>query len=784
MADAVAPADPAAAAPEEPRTWSSIIFGILKQAMMFYFISTMLGKFGGGGQQKTNSTAAANLKAFPPSVNLFPAGQLFDLYMYLDESEFQFNNFDNGNLFAKKMRLKYGDWTSGPNKDGSYVFEKTFPTPEILLKNQSYYLHAFIVKTGQSPNPSDKNYIRREVVYGSYMLNKYKKKHYKKTANLLTGVSEQSNEDLAKAEIMKFEVSSRDEKCYLSSILSIQILNFWHPNISINIVDDHTNWHKGGVPPPLDKDLKFAPNGEFYHPILFFNNYWNLGADYMPINETVKELKLSVTFYPLSLFKYQMYASQNVSSQIAGDNENLLYFQMRSQWSDILQTEKEDDDSIKVALLETNPILLGITIVVSMLHTVLELLAFKNDIQFWKSRKDLVGLSVRSVLFNIFQSLIVFLYICDNETNFVVKMSVGIGLLIECWKIPKVLNVEVDRENLILGVLPRLKFSDKGSYVESDTKVYDQMAFRYLSWVLFPLLVGYAIYSIIYVEQRGWYSWVLNMLYGYLLMFGFITMTPQDYERRLRSNYHDHQKDPFCFEISSGQSRISFLKSWESERNPGPSLIILENLSKSQVDSESLRISEALVTSRKLPEILARQENLNIRFSGRLNSFKKLIRNTGIEKSGFRNPESGDLSVWMSDTQHSSDSDLQKVLFINYKLKSVAHLPWRMLTYKFINTFIDDLFAFVIKMPTLYRIGCFRDDIIFLVSFTRSLISRQTIIFQIYLYQRWIYRVDPTRMNEYGTSGEHEHGVPPPVEGSTDNENAETPAIEESKKDK
>jgi hypothetical protein len=30
-------------------------------------------------------------------------------------------------------------------------------------------------------------------------------------------------------------------------------------------------------------------------------------------------------------------------------------------------------------------------------------------------------------------------------------------------------------------------------------------------------------------------------------------------------------------------------------------------------------------------------------------------------------------------------------LFINYKLKSVAHLPWRMMTYKALNTFIDDI---------------------------------------------------------------------------------------------
>ncbi|EGT43321.1 hypothetical protein CAEBREN_17856 [Caenorhabditis brenneri] len=57
------------------------------------------------------------------------------------------------------------------------------------------------------------------------------------------------------------------------------------------------------------------------------------------------------------------------------------------------------------------------------------------------------------------------------------------------------------------------------------------------------------------------------------------------------------------------------------------------------------------------------------------------------------------------------------------------------------------LVRFVIKMPTLYRIGCFRDDIIFLI----------------YLYQRWVYRVDTTRMNEYGTSGEREHGVPRPL---------------------
>ena len=100
-------------------------------------------------------------------------------------------------------------------------------------------------------------------------------------------------------------------------------------------------------------------------------------------------------------------------------------------------------------------------------------------------------------------------------------------------------------------------------------------------------------------------------------------------------------------------------------------------------------------------------------------------------------------------------------LFINYKLKSVAHLPWRMMTYKALNTFIDDIFAFVIKMPTMYRIGCFRDGNLLLVnielqclSLIKKFVSIVDIIFFIYLYQRWIYKIDKKRVNEFGTSSE------------------------------
>ncbi|KAF2865566.1 cleft lip and palate transmembrane protein 1-domain-containing protein [Massariosphaeria phaeospora] len=79
-------------------------------------------------------------------------------------------------------------------------------------------------------------------------------------------------------------------------------------------------------------------------------------------------------------------------------------------------------------------------------------------------------------------------------------------------------------------------------------------------------------------------------------------------------------------------------------------------------------------------------------------------------------------------------------LYINYRLKSVAHMAGRAMTYKFLNTFIDDLFAFTIKMPTLHRLATLRDDIIFFV----------------YLYQTYMYKVDYTRVNEFGQGGDDE----------------------------
>ena len=52
---------------------------------------------------------------------------------------------------------------------------------------------------------------------------------------------------------------------------------------------------------------------------------------------------------------------------------------------------------------------------IGLLHVIFDLLAFRNDIGFWKGRESMAGLSSRSVLFNAGMSLVVYLYLLDAE---------------------------------------------------------------------------------------------------------------------------------------------------------------------------------------------------------------------------------------------------------------------------------------------------------------------------------------------------------------------------------
>ena len=319
------------------------------------------------------------------------------------------------------------------------------------------------------------------------------------------------------------------------------------------------------------------------------NDFWSLSSSLIELNGTTTVVPLHLTFAPTSLWKFSL---QN---------------QMDATWS--AQTEwgthqEGESDMLKKLLLDSNPWLLGITALVSLLHMVFEFLAFSNDVSFWRNTKSMEGLSLRTLGMNVFFQVVILLYLWDNDTSWMILMSSLVGLGIECWKLSKAIAVGVTWPEGS-GLLPTIQWETKDdAYVRSKTKEYDDMAMSHLGVIMFPVVFGYATYSLLYDTHKSWFSWVITSLTGMVYAFGFILLTPQ--------------------------------------------------------------------------------------------------------------------------------------LFINYRLKSVAHLPWKALTYRFFNTIVDDLFAFVVEMPTMHRLSVFRDDIVFLI----------------YLYQRWIYRVDPTRANIYGASGE------------------------------
>ena len=37
---------------------------------------------------------------------------------------------------------------------------------------------------------------------------------------------------------------------------------------------------------------------------------------------------------------------------------------------------------------------------------------------------------------------------------------------------------------------------------------------------MYPLLVGYAIYSVVYEEHKSWYSYIVGTLVGFVYAFG------------------------------------------------------------------------------------------------------------------------------------------------------------------------------------------------------------------------------------------------------------------------
>ncbi|OAA36307.1 Cleft lip and palate transmembrane protein 1 [Metarhizium rileyi] len=503
-----------------------------------------------------------------PSFNPTPISETAAEYVVLQEKNFQMSN----------------------NSEKRTVDTK-FTVPKAVQNNGTLWGHFYVGLTGSILDPRQSGYDSAKAYHFAYPLTQYlPKKKVTKTRNLLDKLSDDG------------EIEDEEPTGPI-------ITSYYHPNASFAFVPAMGVKDFNTIHPAVKHFLRLEATGaRDGNPVLFINNFWQLANHMTVLNTTVKELPLHIDLSTMAFWKFSTLASIELNSK-----ENAR----QAAFGHSLPTggDGSEIEMVKEIFIDTNPILLGITAVVSIAHVILEMLAFGSDIAHYRKKKDNVGISVRSILANVFMQAIIFLYLLDNSqnTSWIILGSQVVGIFIEFWKVTTVVDVRF-RRSPPGSLLPyAVVFEDKHKLTETEekTKEYDAAAFKYMYIVAVPLLIAYGIYSLVYDSHKSWYSFIITTLVGSVYAYGFLMMVPS--------------------------------------------------------------------------------------------------------------------------------------LYINYRLKSVAHMPAKAMMYKFLNTFIDDLFAFTIKMPFLHRLATFRDDIIFFI----------------YLYQRWAYKTDYTRVNEFGQGGDDDESIAP-----------------------
>ena len=376
-------------------------------------------------------------KGGPPHTVAWPLGSEVDFDVILTEEE-DFNistwrrstngdgevtNKDPSVLFSWHQS-SYIFGSSKNQEDRVHKVNLTL-TPS-MANNASVYAHIFVTKApyGADPASERKKYLSQFSTYKRVKMNKHRlRKKDSEDRNLLGEWHEQD------ADVSNSEPAVED-----ASLLGVATVNrstdvwlsYWKPTLHMQLVNMVSPFPRGAIPDQFAHQMEFVDlaSGQYY-PVLYINDFW-LTNDKMPaINGTRDELPLELSISSIGMFKWQGMSS------------------MQHQWKmqEAMGGRDGESDVLVNMITDTNPVLLAVTIVVSTLHSVFDILAFKNDIAFFKGKKSMEGLSIRTMVVNLFFQVVIFLYLFDNDTSFMILISNGVGLLIEFWKVTKAVKI-------------------------------------------------------------------------------------------------------------------------------------------------------------------------------------------------------------------------------------------------------------------------------------------------------------------------------------------------------
>lgn len=197
-----------------------------------------------------------------------------------------------------------------------------------------------------------------------------------------------------------------------------EIVAHWASNLTLTIVSNGGKINRAQLHPAAQPHYLLAPTAPDapakYYPPVFPNDFWLLRENIHPINATDTKLPLHVTYQAIGGMKFQAFASLTQGFDQAAQQQG--------------SAGGAEMDEVKRMLTETSPWLLITTAIVTVLHMVFEMLAFKSDVSHWRKKdKDLVGVSLNTILTNCFVQLVILLYLQDSseETSMMILFTQG-----------------------------------------------------------------------------------------------------------------------------------------------------------------------------------------------------------------------------------------------------------------------------------------------------------------------------------------------------------------------
>ncbi|CBZ50469.1 putative Cleft lip and palate transmembrane protein 1 [Neospora caninum Liverpool] len=216
-----------------------------------------------------------------------------------------------------------------------------------------------------------------------------------------------------------------------------------------------------------------------------------------------------------------------------------------------------DVNSVKMMMGSSSPWVLLLVYLISLLHLVFEILALYSDVKFWRGQENLAqNFSANGLLIEMALEVITILYVRDNGDSFLVQIFIVLRLLLNVWKLRKLVTFTISSTppyffkirgapsspNVADGAEPTAETEEKKRNSSGEKKSqkaeraavdyeelqrFENACMWYLCLLFLPMVLGVSLYQLIYVPQKGWWSWLVTSLATCGYTFGFVSMTPQ-----------------------------------------------------------------------------------------------------------------------------------------------------------------------------------------------------------------------------------------------------------------